>query len=311
MEEWVDVKKVQLYFSWFKDHNPLFHDIELSEELISMFQKDTMDAATEFEQLKNEEEADSMEDIHDHESETEYDECEECSLSDLENKVEPMDEIESMNQTSMFANKYEEDADLPTVANKLADIINELEKSKKLGKHYDDDFVHEYTDIPCEQDTDPNQITPEDDSVPDIECKTTSFHPYPTDEIEIIDETDLLNTAVILEDEEILISDDEEELVLQVESKERILHLDLNLIQTIHPDTCLKDAEQLLRQLSDCLEEFDEEKGKQYLDLLNELGFKILEKLDKFCPPSSERKKLSKSINEFCDKIDEIGGKIR
>ena len=49
----------------------------------------------------------------------------------------------------------------------LADIINELEKSKKLGKHYDDDFVHEYTDIPVEDDANSNQIiTPEDDYVP-------------------------------------------------------------------------------------------------------------------------------------------------
>ena len=44
-------------------------------------------------------------------------------------RVPPLYEIEAMNQTSMFANKYEEDTDLPTVANKLADIINELEKS--------------------------------------------------------------------------------------------------------------------------------------------------------------------------------------
>ena len=52
MEEWVDVKKVQLYFAWFKEHNPLYADVELNEELISQFEKDTMDAATEFEEMK-------------------------------------------------------------------------------------------------------------------------------------------------------------------------------------------------------------------------------------------------------------------
>ena len=68
----------------------------------------------------------SVDGNHEHESDTEHDECEECLLAEFENNVEPMDQIEAMNQTSMFANKYEEDTDLPTVANKLADIIVEL-----------------------------------------------------------------------------------------------------------------------------------------------------------------------------------------
>ena len=159
LEEWVDVEKIKSYFAWFKKHNPLYKDIELNEELIGQFQKETMDGATEFEtlKLKDEQQSVSAEDVHGHESDTEYDECEECFLSDSENKVEPMDEIEAMNQTSMFVNKYEEDTDLPTVANKLADIIVELEKAKNLEKYHHDDFIHEYSGEPVEEDISSNQ----------------------------------------------------------------------------------------------------------------------------------------------------------
>ena len=52
LEEWVDVKKVQLYFAWFKENNTLFMDVELNEDLIDQFQRDTMDAATNLKHLR-------------------------------------------------------------------------------------------------------------------------------------------------------------------------------------------------------------------------------------------------------------------
>ena len=156
LEEWVDVKKVQLYFAWFKENNPLFMDVELNEDLIDQFQRDTMDAATEFETLKNkgEEVLNSVDGYHEHESDTEHDECEECLLAEF--------------------------------ANKLADIIVELEKSRNLKKFHDDDFVHEYVDLPLEQ-----------ENMDGVVDESSSFHPYPEDEIYLSDdETDLLNTAM-------------------------------------------------------------------------------------------------------------------
>ena len=83
LEEWVDVQKIKLYSAWFKEHNPLYEDVELNEELISQFQRETMDGATEFEELKlkDEEEPISDQNIHSHESDTEFDECEECFLT--------------------------------------------------------------------------------------------------------------------------------------------------------------------------------------------------------------------------------------
>ena len=87
---------------------------------------------------------------HNQDSDTDHDDCEEYFLSDIEEKIEPMDEIEETNQTSMFANKYTEDINLPTVANKLADIIVELEKNRHVNPHNNDDFIHEYKDLPLE-----------------------------------------------------------------------------------------------------------------------------------------------------------------
>ena len=202
LEEWVDVKKVQLYFAWFKENNPLFMDVELNEDLIDQFQKDTMDGATQFETLKDkgEEVLNSVDGYHEHESETEHDECEECLLAEFENNVEPMDQIEAMNQTSMFANIYEEDIDLPTVANKLADIIVELEKSMNLKKNHDDDFLHEYVDLQVEQ-----------ENMDGVVDEISSFHPYPQDEVYLSDETDLLNTAMKIEGDKVYFTDEDED----------------------------------------------------------------------------------------------------
>jgi hypothetical protein len=208
--------------------------------LISQFQKDTMDAATEFETMKAKggEESISIEDTHTHESDIDHDDCEECLLSDLENKVEPMDEIEAMNQTSMFANKYEENTDLPTVANKLADIINELEKSKCFEKHYFDDFNEEFNDLPFEEAARFNQFEIQKD-----ECIMGGNTAYKVDdhieqnlqdEVYLSDdETDLLNTAMNFESDEIYMTDEEnedEQFGIGEERRENDFHLHLDLV---------------------------------------------------------------------------------
>ena len=51
LEEWIDVEKVKCYFNWFKRHNPLFKEVELSEELIHQFENDSLAQAKEFEDL--------------------------------------------------------------------------------------------------------------------------------------------------------------------------------------------------------------------------------------------------------------------
>ena len=84
IEEWVDVNKIKLYFAWFKEHNPLFTDVELNEELISRFETESMEAATEFESLKEKSEEEGISTTaneHVHDSDTDHDDCEECFLT--------------------------------------------------------------------------------------------------------------------------------------------------------------------------------------------------------------------------------------
>ena len=223
----------------------------------------------------------------------------------------------------MFVNKYEEDTDLPTVANKLADIIVELEKAKNLEKYHHDDFIHEYSDEPVEEDTTSNQyVRIGNDDISKTEEKfgfqSASLCENLKDEIYLSDdEPDLLNEAVAFKYEDVYITDTDDDLEsLDPGNKENSEELNLNLdvIKDILPETCLEDSKKILEKLSICLDQYDEKKGKSYLIMLNELSFKILEKVDQYCGPSIERKKLSKSLNDFCDKIDKYlrsTGKIK
>ena len=125
------------------------------------------------------------------------------------------------------------------------------------------------------------------------------------------DEIDLPNTAIRLDSEDSYMSDEEcEQLGLYTEMKERVFQADLDLVNKITPETCLQDSKELLGRLLLCLDKFDEKQGKSYLDLLNEIGFKVLEKIDRHCEPSIERRNLSKLLNEFCDKVDAVAEKM-
>jgi hypothetical protein len=142
----------------------------------------------------------------------------------------------------------------------------------------------------------------------DRQCgvQPASFHFNPTDEIYLSDdEPDLLNEVVKFETD---FSDDEDQVSLDVENTESSTEflLSFDILNSIKPETCMKDSEDLLKKLCTCLEQFSESKGKPHLTMLNELGFKIMEKLDKHCEPSIERRKLMRSLDNFCDQVDDI-----
>ena len=291
IEEWVDVNKIKLYFAWFKEHNPLFADVELNEELISMFEKDSMDAATEFESLKDksEEEDSTKENNHNHDSDTDHDECEECFLSDIEDKIEPMDEIEEMNHTSMLANKYEENTNLPTVANRLSDIIVELEKRKNIVKYHDDDFISEYKDIPIENDgkeqfewvmpDDEISFTEEDINVTEelfddpsyLSLLNTKDEMYFSD-----DENDILDTAATFEKDDIYMSSGDEEDGHDLKTMENETNTafspSLDALIVIQTESCLQDSKELFRKLQRCLGNYERKQGMYDLKLLNEFA---------------------------------------
>ena len=52
LEEFIDVEKIKTYFMFFKEHNPLFKELELAERLILDFEKDVSDGIQQFENLK-------------------------------------------------------------------------------------------------------------------------------------------------------------------------------------------------------------------------------------------------------------------
>ena len=113
------------------------------------------------------------------------------------------------------------------------------------------------------------------------------------------------NTAIRFDSEDSYMSDE----VFYTEMKERVFQADLDLVNKITPETCLQDSKELLGRLLLCLDKFDEKQGKSYLDLLNEIGFKVLEKIDRHCEPSIERRNLSKLLNECCDKVYAVAEK--
>ena len=133
IEEFIEKEKVQMYFSWFKENNHLYKDISLDAELIDQFTFESQASSDEFESKTKEDGIEVSVDVK---------ENEDNSLGEnvvieegFENAFEIYqvnDEVEKEhNQTTMFMNKYCEDPNLPTVANKLADMIVDYEMKKK------------------------------------------------------------------------------------------------------------------------------------------------------------------------------------
>ena len=65
--------------------------------------------------------------------------------------------------------------------------------------------------------------------------------------------------------------------------------------------SCLKDLENLLRKLMRCLDTFEINKGKNHLNILNEIALKILEKVREEHWPK----------NLFCDQVENCLSNMR
>ena len=61
--------------------------------------------------------------------------------------AEPIRNVGNMEQTSMFCDKYETDVTLPTVANRMADIIVDYEKNRNIVENLEDDFDVEFSSL--------------------------------------------------------------------------------------------------------------------------------------------------------------------
>ena len=141
MEEIIDKNKVEAYFNFFKQYNPLFKNLELNKTLIDEFESESAKEAEKFENVLNEEKDENETNISE-------DSDSDSSKSDLEedpNKtvIEELNIDEKMffrDQSTIFCNKYESDMKATTVANKLANLIGNLENFKE-----DDLCLHSQT----------------------------------------------------------------------------------------------------------------------------------------------------------------------
>ena len=150
MEEIIDKNKVNAYFNFFKRYNPLFKDIELKESRIDQYEYESVVAAEQFDDEANK--LDSEKNISPEEDEApEKDSDSDSSTASSEGGFDANlntyfnPEIEKQNEeikyfrdeSSVFCNKYEEDLQSQTIANRLASLIVEAEM------HYNVSFEDE------------------------------------------------------------------------------------------------------------------------------------------------------------------------
>ena len=128
-----------MFFNWFKEHNHLFKNVELDLELIDAFETDCLSDTSKFESItkgNDQEICDNMS--------VEEENVQEIFFRDDKNEsfelTEHKDAHVTNTQTSMFMNKYCENIDMPTIVNKVADMINTYEIANKISLNNEDDF---------------------------------------------------------------------------------------------------------------------------------------------------------------------------
>ena len=193
--EYIDRVKVELYFNWFKQNNPLFSDFSLDEELVNKFERDLgIECDMIFQKSQSNpdaqpqphEVADEVDLLSDVEEEVEtllpsgpedYHGGIECD-DDKENEQEvPVSQQHSTVMCGKYADVYEPSSE----ANKLASLIVYLEQEKALeGKSEVDDEVdldhmtNEVSDFFPDDNVDvdiPDEMAPENEGRLDTESK--------------------------------------------------------------------------------------------------------------------------------------------
>ena len=126
MAEFIDRRKVQSYFKWFQQHNHLFKDFSLDEDLIEKFEQEAQEEVEEIDLRKNNlmTDHDTIKNKPVNIQDELYDSDEEVEIKDvlLEKEIVVND------NSSVITNKYIEDIHSNTVANKFSDMIISLEK---------------------------------------------------------------------------------------------------------------------------------------------------------------------------------------
>ena len=127
MQEYVDRKKLEVYFRWFQRHNHLFKDMTLDKNLIDKFENEAQKIVENLDVKK-----DGLMTNHDtiekgiRQTNDEIYDSDEEELTESDIKLEK--EFISSDHSSVITNKYVEDTNKPTVANKFSDMIISMEK---------------------------------------------------------------------------------------------------------------------------------------------------------------------------------------
>ena len=135
LEEVIDKNKVRAYFDFYKANNPLYKDISLKEDLIDQFETECTEYADKFQETSDKLTEESLKGDTDEnsslESESESEENDEMdkfgTFEEFEEDTKSAETYYFRDQSTVFCNKYEEDVMVPTVANKLANIIVSIE----------------------------------------------------------------------------------------------------------------------------------------------------------------------------------------
>ena len=137
MEEFIEREKIKMYFTWLKRHNHLFKDIELDPSLIDNIESEALSNANDFEDDSSEN-SPSVESSDQNVFDAEF-------ISDSFDQVPFIPITSDKNQittekTTLFLNKYCEDTDVPSVANRLADAIVDYEINRQIPIENEGDF---------------------------------------------------------------------------------------------------------------------------------------------------------------------------
>ena len=175
--EFVDKRKIELYFSWMKKYNPLYKDFTIPndyDDLLEKFKQDLDTDAEEMLKMSVPQSGDTHNDEGDEDLEDEIDIFQESGPLPSDKLGTSSDNVEVCQQyPSVMCNKYEEDTETMTVANRLASLIIHLEESNVLhNEQVTDEVINDHMTDEI-QDFEPEEIEPdtylEDEVVPDEE----------------------------------------------------------------------------------------------------------------------------------------------
>ena len=134
VEKYNDKEKIKCYFSWLKKYNHLYEDYDFDINLIEEFENESAEVSKKFEE-NTKTGLNASEDSDDDLSIPEKSDGEEEDIFkkyNIEVHQPIAENLKKQDYTSMFFNKYCEDTNVPSVANKFANVVVDYEMNKNI-----------------------------------------------------------------------------------------------------------------------------------------------------------------------------------